>query len=253
MWRALLRPFPSIIQCNLKRVKPIRSECSTARKRQECALVLICVREWMYQWKAINTTKKSRPRAIVKCPRPQKSKAKGESDVEKENRFLNRLVVITVMLFVAIISIVLRVIAPDIFGKKRYYVAYTSDSLYRARRQEQNRKEDEELRRTQAARYARHLYYVGARYIRKDTIARRFIVMNTSSVDIESGHAIVFSRRWRARSSIKVSGNVQFDTIKVTLRPLRSGLRDTLFLPAPLPSNMCRTIDSIGFMDVVFR
>ncbi|MBL7991298.1 MAG: hypothetical protein JNN25_07660, partial [Candidatus Kapabacteria bacterium] len=113
------------------------------------------------------------------------------------------------------------------------------DSLTTLWTEEQNRKladEDraeearhaEEERRAEEARYKRHLLYVVARFNKKDSTSRRFIILNTSRADIDSGRAIVFAHAWGEKSS---SLKRRADTAEIMLRPIPSGRRDTLVVP----------------------
>lgn len=150
------------------------------------------------------------------------------------------------------------------FAIGRFVDSITPESVKISRRLEQQRRDSlamvwiedhhrkliEEDRRTEEARYKKHLLYVVARFNKKDSTTRRFIVLNTSTADIDSGRAIVFAHIWDAKSS---SLKRKTDTAEIILRPIPSGKRDTLVVPQREKKMMCYTIDSVALMGIVFR
>lgn len=140
------------------------------------------------------------------------------------------------------------------------------DSLTTVWTEEQNRKladearaeearHTEEERRAEEARYKRHLLYVVARFNKKDSTSRRFIILNTSRADIDSGRAIVFAHAWGEKSS---SLKRRADTAEIMLRPIPSGRRDTLVVPQHTVRERERkamryAIDSVALVGIVFR
>ncbi|MBL7992280.1 MAG: hypothetical protein JNN25_12665, partial [Candidatus Kapabacteria bacterium] len=95
---------------------------------------------------------------------------------------------------------------------------------------------------------------------KKDSTTRRFIVLNTSRADIDSGRAIVFAHAWGEKSS---SSKRTADTAEIMLRPIPSGRRDTLVVPQhAVPQHAVRererkamryAIDSVALVGIVFR
>jgi hypothetical protein len=172
-----------------------------------------------------------------------------------------------ITLFVA--SLLFLVVAV-LFSVIAYFVdSVTPESVKISRRIEHNRRDSlatlwleerkvkrlEEERRAEEARYKKHLLYVVARFDKKDSTSRRFIVLNTSRADIDSGRAIVFAQRWDEKSS---SSKRTADTTEMMLRPIPSGRRDTLVVPQHTVRERERkamryAIDSVALVGIVFR
>jgi len=140
------------------------------------------------------------------------------------------------------------------YSGRRYHQHYET-TLTAEQMEERKRKQLEEDHRAEEARYKRHLLYVVARFNKKDSTSRRFIVLNTSRADIDSGRAIVFAHRWDEKSS---SSKRTADTTEMMLRPIPSGRRDTLVVPQHTVRERERkamryAIDSVALVGIVFR
>lgn len=133
---------------------------------------------------------------------------------------------------------------------RTYRRNYTNDTVITAQTEDQRRKRVEEDRRAEEARYKKHLLYVVARFNKKDSTSRRFIVLNTSRADIDSGRAIVFAHRWDGKSS---APKHTADTAEMMLRSIPSGRRDTLVVPQRGRSTTRYAIDSVALIGIVFR
>jgi len=176
------------------------------------------------------------------------------------------LFLVVMVLLVLLFSAIDNFITPESVKISRRIERARRDSLTTLWTEEQNRKladEDraeearhaEEERRAEEARYKRHLLYVVARFNKKDSTSRRFIILNTSRADIDSGRAIVFAHVWGEKSS---SLKRRADTAEIMLRPIPSGRRDTLVVPQHAVRERERkamhyAIDSVALVGIVFR
>jgi hypothetical protein len=138
-------------------------------------------------------------------------------------------------------SVFIDMLTPESVKLSRDREKQQKDSVIRTENQERRLKHKEEQRK-------KHLHYVVVRFPRKDSVKDRFIVANTSLADIDSGKAIVFSHSWAEKTKSKQA----FDTTKIALRPIPSGLRDTLSIK-PLGAKMNCIIDSVALVDIMFR
>lgn len=169
-------------------------------------------------------------------------------------------VFICMMILLAAISYLVDSITPESVKISRRAEQWRRDSLGMVWVEEQHRKLAEEDRRAEEARYKKHLLYVVARFNKKDSTSRRFIVLNTSRADIDSGRAIVFAHRWDEKSSFPKR---TADTTEMMLCPIPSGKRDTLIVPLhAVPQYavsqrdqkaMRYAIDSVALVGIVFR
>lgn len=140
----------------------------------------------------------------------------------------------------------------ELFRKIEYshQFSHWRSSVHKAWKEDYHHKKAEEYRRENEARYNKHLLYVVARYDKKDSLSRRFIVLNTSTADIQSGKAIVFAHKWDRRGSVRC---VKLDTTEIILRPILSGNRDTLIVPQYERKVLWYAIDSVILKGIVFR
>lgn len=164
-------------------------------------------------------------------------------------------VFICMMILLAAISYWVDRLTPESVKISRRIEHNRRDSLATLWLEERKVKRHEEARRAEEARYKRHLLYVVARFNKKDSASRRFIVLNTSRADIDSGRAIVFAHAWVEKSS---SSKRRADTAEIMLRPIPSGRRDTLVVPQHTVRERERkamryAIDSVAFVGIVFR
>ncbi|MBD1209847.1 MAG: hypothetical protein H9535_15550 [Ignavibacteria bacterium] len=169
--------------------------------------------------------------------------------------FIASLLFLVVAVLISVIAYFVDSITPESVKISRQIEHNRRDSLATLWLEERKVKRHEEARRAEEARYKKHLLYVVARFNKKDSTSRRFIVLNTSRADIDSGRAIVFAHIWDEKSS---SSKRRADTAEMMLRPIPSGRRDTLVVPQhAVPQGerkaMRYAIDSVALVGIVFR
>jgi lipopolysaccharide export LptBFGC system permease protein LptF len=169
--------------------------------------------------------------------------------------FVASLLFLVVAVLISVIAYFVDSITPESVKISRQIEHNRRDSLATLWLEERKVKRLEEDRRAEEDRNKKHLLYVVARFDKKDSTSRRFIVLNTSRADIDSGRAIVFAHRWDEKS---LSSKRTADTTEIMLRPIPSGKRDTLVVPQYAVSQRDRkamryAIDSVALVGIVFR